>query len=244
MKPLIGITSKVEWHDLSARNEEYHLCASFYAKAIARAGGAPLHLGPAAANPREYLQLCDGFVLSGGRDVNPCMYHQESWYPHLCDDLERDAFEIELIDRAFKSHKPMLAICRGMQILNVAMGGSLIQEIDCHAIEHKQSYASNRTSHTVHVDEASALCAAIGNVSIDVNSFHHQAIGRLGEGLRAVGRAPDGTIEAVEGTGESGLLGVQWHPECLCDNFQEHAAIFREFVCCIRNSLQPIATQP
>ncbi|HWO84726.1 MAG TPA: gamma-glutamyl-gamma-aminobutyrate hydrolase family protein, partial [Solirubrobacterales bacterium] len=157
-----------------------------------------------------------------------------------------DRFELAVARCADRREIPILAICRGTQALNVARGGSLIQHLPAvsEEIAHRQASPGNETSHTIDVEPGSRLAAALGDDEVevhdelDVNSFHHQAIERLGEGLKITARAPDGTIEAIEDPSRPFLIGVQWHAETLVHRTYE-AALFRHFVEASR--LSPVA---
>ncbi len=193
-----------------------------YAHAVARARAAPL-LIPLLADEtllRALYDSMDGLLLPGGEDVHPNQYGEP--VHDRCGEISdlRDGVELALIQWAMADHKPLLAICRGIQVLNVALGGSLYQDIqaqvsqagrhDCHAI-----HARNQVAHDVAVAPDSRLAYVVGTDSLPVNSFHHQAIKDVAPGLVVVARAPDGIIEAVEGEGQPFVLGVQWHPEDL-----------------------------
>ena len=191
-----------------------------YVHAVARAGAAPL-LIPLLADEallRALYDRIDGLLLPGGEDVHPNQYGEP--VHDRCGKISdlRDGVELALIRWAMADHKPLLAICRGIQVLNVALGGSLYQDIqaqvpqagehNCHA-----SHARNQVAHDVAVAADSRLAYLVGTDSLPVNSFHHQAVKEVAPGLVVAARAPDGVIEAVEGEGQAFVLGVQWHPE-------------------------------
>jgi len=191
-----------------------------YVHAVARAGAAPL-LIPLLADEallRTLYDRMDGLLLPGGVDLHPNQYGEE--IHEKCGPISevRDEVELALIQWGMADHKPMLAICRGIQVLNVALGGSLYQDIqaqvpqagrhDCHA-----SHARNQVAHDVAVAADSRLAYLVGTDRLPVNSFHHQAVKDVAPGLVITARAPDGIVEAVEGDGRPFLLGVQWHPE-------------------------------
>ena len=170
-----------------------------------------------AADADAMLDGMQGLVLTGGEDVGPEHYDA---VPHAAlGDVHtgRDAFELALVLAARARRLPTLAICRGIQVANVALGGTLVQDIPSEwpgAIAHDGAGARNERVHDVHVQGASTLVGALGATRLTVNSFHHQSIAALAPGLAAVARAPDGVIEGVQWTGDAWwMLGVQWHPE-------------------------------
>ena len=193
-----------------------------YPRAVLAAGGTPVllalhdpdvHPGVAA----QQLEHADGLLLTGGPDVSPLTYGEQ---PHArlgATIPERDRFELELIAEARRRELPVLAICRGIQILNVAYGGTLHQDLRSElpgAIQHEQASARQVPSHHVEVAPGSRLADVLGSsAAIAVTSFHHQAVKRLGEGLTVVATAPDGLVEAVEAVDHPWILAVQWHPE-------------------------------
>ena len=190
---------------------------SDYSDSIAGAGGVPV-LIPRAANPEHLVSRIDALVLSGGEDVEPQRYGSQAG-PHATrHDPERDAFEVALIEAAIAAGIPILAICRGVQILNVALGGTLVHHLEPHdGLDHSMT-DEHRTMrrHEVEVVEGCLLADALSGELVDgriaVNSYHHQAVESPGRELTVVARATDGTIEAVENAARS-VLGVQWHPE-------------------------------
>jgi putative glutamine amidotransferase len=180
------------------------------------------------------LDRLDGICLSGGPDLDPAGYGAEP-HPELGPiEPNLDRFELAVARRADAREMPILAICRGTQAINVVRGGTLHQHLPEISTEivHRQRTPGNQTSHPVEVVPGSELAAALGGADIDVidvNSFHHQALDRLGEGLVVSARAPDGTIEGVEDPSRPFLIGVQWHAETLVHRVYE-AALFRNFV--------------
>lgn len=211
-----------------------------YLKAIEAAGGLPLVMPPLAEEAIEpLLDRLDGICLSGGPDIDPALYAAEP-HPELGPtEPDLDRFELAVAARADARQMPILAICRGTQALNVVRGGALHQHLPDLSTEiaHRQAGAGTEPSHPVEVEPDSQLAEAIGGDAVDldtVNSFHHQAIDRLGEGLRVSARAPDGTIEAVEDPSRRFLIGVQWHAETLVHRRPE-AELFRRFVAACRD---------
>ena len=206
-----------------------------YLKAIEEAGGLPVVMPPMAEDAIEpLLDRLDGICLSGGPDLDPALYEAKP-HPELGPiEPELDRFELAVATRADAREMPILAICRGTQALNIVRGGALHQHLPDISTEigHRQTIASTEASHAVEVEPDSQLAEAIGGTEVDlddVNSFHHQAIDRLGDGLRISARAPDGTVEAIEDPSRRFLIGVQWHAETLVHREAE-AELFRRFV--------------
>ncbi|HEU5322242.1 MAG TPA: gamma-glutamyl-gamma-aminobutyrate hydrolase family protein [Methylomirabilota bacterium] len=217
-RPLIGVTTSITVEGVPERA----YVNSAYLRAVEQAGGVPVLLPPQLGR-EAWLALwprLHGLVLTGGGDVDPARFGQTPG-PVLVDvSPARDALELELVDRALEGDVPLLAICRGIQVLNVALGGTLHQDLPADvgaAVAHSQTAPRHEPTHAVKVmAEGTRLGRVLGAVELRVNSFHHQAIERLGRGLRDVAWAPDGVIEAAElQDGERFVLGVQWHPEDL-----------------------------
>jgi putative glutamine amidotransferase len=206
-----------------------------YLRGLEAAGALPLVMPPLSEDAIEpLLDRLDGICLSGGPDLDPAGYGAEP-HPELGPiEPNLDRFELAVARRADAREMPILAICRGTQAINVVRGGTLHQHLPEISTEivHRQRTPGNQTSHPVEVVPGSELAAALGGADIDVidvNSFHHQALDRLGEGLVVSARAPDGTIEGVEDPSRPFLIGVQWHAETLVHRVYE-AALFRNFV--------------
>jgi putative glutamine amidotransferase len=203
-----------------------------YLRGLEAAGGLPVVMPPLDESAIEpLLDRFDGICLSGGPDLDPGNYGA-SPHPELGPtEPDLDRFELAVARRADAREMPILAICRGTQALNVVRGGVLHQHLPelSTEISHRQRTPGDQPSHAVAIEAGSRLAAALGAEEIDVNSFHHQAIDRLGEGLRVSARAPDGTVEAIEDPAREFLIGVQWHAETLVHRPYE-AALFRAFV--------------
>ena len=231
--PLVGVTTSVTVD----RYPERAYLNSAYVRAVELAGGAPVLLPPPlGADARDALWArLDGLVLTGGGDVDP-RHFGEPRHPAVAEVSEaRDALELELTRRALAQGFPLLAICRGIQVLNVALGGSLHQNIPSEPgspLAHSQTERRHQPTHHVKVREGSRLAAILGTLEVDVNSFHHQALARLGRGLAAVAWAPDGIVEGVEETagGDRFVVGVQWHPEDLVEHDPAARRLFAAFV--------------
>ncbi|HUB04463.1 MAG TPA: gamma-glutamyl-gamma-aminobutyrate hydrolase family protein [Solirubrobacteraceae bacterium] len=193
--------------------------ATLYPEAIERAGGIPVIVPPLRPDGiAALLDRVDGVCLPGGPDVQPSAYGAEP-HPALGPTEPRvDAVELALVRAADRRKLPILAICRGMQLLNVARGGTLHQhlpDVVGTGIEHRQPEHTSIVTHRIETAPQSRLRATLGGPTLEVNSFHHQAVQSLGKGLVATAWATDGTIEAVENPGERLVLGVQWHAEGL-----------------------------
>jgi putative glutamine amidotransferase len=207
--PLIGITTYGRGDE-----NEYRLPAE-YADAVRRAGGIIILLAPGTAEAGRLLDLLDGIVLAGGGDLDPALYGGSAHEMVYNLDAERDASELSLARGAVERGTPTLAICRGVQVVNVALGGSLVEHVpDVYgdAIAHRLP-PRVPTEHAVSVRAGSRLAAVLGATDLVVASWHHQALRDVAPGLEVAALAPDGVIEAVEMPGHPWLFGIQWHPE-------------------------------
>ena len=204
----------------------YH-CPEDYVRAVLAAGGRPLLL-PAEtvlAAGEELMGRCDGFLLSGGGDLDPRLFGQEPHPKSGRPDPARDRAEIELVRRAVEAGRPLLCICRGLQVMNVALGGDLIQDLPSAGYPgHEQDEPRWVRTHPIFPERGTFLAEIVPEQAM-VNSFHHQAIGRLAPPLVAAARAPDGIVEAAELPGRP-VLGVQWHPENYAHLSPEAARLF------------------
>jgi putative glutamine amidotransferase len=210
--PVIGITTYLVPAAWGAWDMEAALVPADYVRAVVRAGGAPL-LVPPGAPIAETLDVVDGLVFSGGSDLDPELYAAEA-HPATSGVIrERDDFELELMKAALERDLPMLAICRGSQVLNIALGGDLEQHVpDRVGTELHREVPGVFSEHDVALVEGTRLAGILGERH-DVKSHHHQGFGALGSGLREAARAPDGTLEALEAPDRRFALGVLWHPE-------------------------------
>lgn len=206
-----------------------------YIQSVRYAKGIPVIL-PLVRSDRlldEYTGLCDGFLFCGGGDITPLLFGEEPQTGNGRTDITVDLFQIRLMKRILKSRKPVLAICRGMQILSVACGGTIWQDISLipgQTLDHMQQSASrSEVSHRIRTERSSLLREYIGSC-LFVNSFHHQAVNSPGKDVAISARAQDGTIEAVEIKGHPFAIGVQWHPECMYRSSSEMRKLFHEFV--------------
>jgi putative glutamine amidotransferase len=201
-----------------------------YPEAIERAGGLPVIVPPLRPDTiGPLLDRVDGLCLPGGPDLQPAAYGEEP-HPELGPTEPRvDALELALVSEADRRGLPILAICRGLQVVNVARGGTLHQhlpDVVGTGIEHRQEAPGSVQTHRITIARRSVLHGLIGDTAVSVNSFHHQAVHDLGRGLVATAWAPDGVIEAIEDPGERLVLGVQWHAEGLRD----HLPLFEALV--------------
>ncbi|MBF6621870.1 MAG: gamma-glutamyl-gamma-aminobutyrate hydrolase family protein [Patulibacter sp.] len=208
-----------------------------YPSSIARAGGVPIVIPPLSPIDGALLDRLDALVVSGGPDIDPGLYDRRP-HAHLGPvDPDTDACEVETLRRVDDRGLPILAICRGMQLLNVTRGGTLWQDLPSERpspIDHRQSVPGTQATHEVTVDRDSLLARVTGvtdaeTPTLAVNSFHHQAVMGLGDHLRITARAPDGVVEAIEATDRPFVLGVQWHAESLGAD-PNHAALFSGLV--------------
>jgi putative glutamine amidotransferase len=200
---------------LLADRAHFHVPAS-YVDAVRASGGRPVLLPPGDEDPAALVDELDGVLLCGGGDIDPGLFGGPSGHEAQYSTCpERDAFELALVRECLARATPMLAICRGLQVLNVALGGDLhvhLPDVVGEKVPHRLS-RERPTRHPVRVAPGSRLAGLLGPGELVVASWHHQAVDRLGRGLRAVAWAEDTTVEAVELEGRPELLAVQWHPE-------------------------------
>lgn len=229
--PLIGISAYPRTVGIVPRPTLLHTANRYYVDSVVRAGGCPVVLpaiDPALAV--TMLARLDGLVLPGGGDVDPVRYGEEAHPDTNAPDERRDDWDLACAVAALDMRLPLLAICRGTQVLNVALGGSLIQDLpSATGAEHGFTSQFADFVHTVRLEPGCRLAKVLGAEELGTNSLHHQAVGRLGAGVRVVGRAPDGTVEAIEVADRPEVLAIQWHPELLEDDPQ-HQGLFVELV--------------
>jgi putative glutamine amidotransferase len=244
MRPLIGLTTsevrlgeQVRQIPQGEPPRREMALGLTYLQAVETAGGLPVVMPPlelGAVDP--LLDRMSGVCLSGGPDLDPSAY-EERRHPELGPvEPELDRFELELARRADERGLPILAVCRGAQALNVSRGGSLHQHLPDRpgvTIDHRQEAPGGAVTHEVRISGDSLLARTMGVNEAQVNSFHHQAVKRLGTGLRAVAWSPDGVIEGIEAPARDFVLGVQWHAELLTER-PEHAALFAALVSAAR----------
>ena len=237
-RPLIGVTTSEVRRKKDAKplpegdlRQPEVVLGMTYSRAVEEAGGVPVVLPP--LEDPDVAPLVDqlaGVCVSGGPDIDPSFYDAEP-HPKLGPvEPWLDAFELAVVRRADALGIPVLGICRGCQVLNVARGGTLHQhvpDVSDGSVAHRQTDSGRETTHDVRIEPGSRLAAIVGPEALDVNAFHHQAVNRLGRGLRAVAWADDGIVEAIEGDGF--YLGVQWHVETLV-HFPRHLRLFETLV--------------
>ncbi|HEL1622763.1 TPA: gamma-glutamyl-gamma-aminobutyrate hydrolase family protein [Streptococcus suis] len=224
-KVIIGISgNEQEFPTKSGRT--YVTVASELADGVRQAGGVPMVIPMGTPDlAKDYINMIDKLILSGGQHVDPSLYGQERLIDSNDYLLERDEFELALIEEALHQGKPIFAVCRGMQLLNVALGGSLEQEV-----AHHWQEGIAGTSHRLQVKPKSRIGQLFTQGS-PINSFHQQRIKELAPGLVTTGLDPrDGTIEAYESRGNQALFGIQWHPEFLYNDCKQHRDLFQYLV--------------
>ena len=230
-RPLIGITPYNSDESLPHRFG----IACNYMESVLRAGGLPVILPFVTASEEiaPYLELCDGFLLSGGVDIDPALYGEEKLEACGTVSKRRDAFEMAFIPAALSCGKPILGICRGVQSLNVVLGGSLYQDINTQfpiTAEHRMQEPVNVVGHAVKIVAGTPLEAIGGKDQYMVNSYHHQAVKKLGKGLEIMAYSEDGLIEGVYMPARKFVLGVQWHPERISEVDEQAQGLFAAFV--------------
>ena len=213
MRPVIGITAYAEQARWGVWEAPAALIPLAYVNAIERAGGRPLLVPPSEDGVDETLAVLDGLLFSGGSDIDPDTYGAEAHSETNGVRPERDRAELALLEAALARDMPVLAVCRGSQVLNVARGGDLVQHLP-EVVGHKRHKHTPGVfaDHDVDVLPGTKLQALVGDHA-PVKSHHHQGYGRIGQGLRPAARAEDGTVEAIEDTERRFALGVLWHPE-------------------------------
>lgn len=249
MRPLILVTPSTEVTGAELLDHSISV-SSRYLQAVLAAGGLPVALPVVTDREklRAYLELADGVLLTGGDDLAPAI-HRPNVTPELlakceCAEPARDLMELSLLDELFKAPKPLLAICRGHQVVNVALGGTLYVDLPTERpgrVNHSQTARKFEAVHSVEIVPGSAMQAMYQRTALEVNTTHHQAIHRLAVALTATLLAPDGVIEGTEFRPEEKPLlpwfrSVQFHPERLYDKMPEHALLFQAFVAAARES--------
>jgi putative glutamine amidotransferase len=228
-RPLVGLTAGTQ-----GGRSAILVLREEYARAVDQAGGIPIILPPTAPEDAPAaLDRLDAVLFTGGGDIDPAFYGAAR-QPRLGRvDRDRDVFELALARASIDSNVPLLGVCRGLQLLNVATGGSLHQDIPSElggALDHRPKLARYEVAHAVTIAPGSLLHRVIQHESMDVNSIHHQAIDRLGKGLVVSARSADGLVEAVEMPSRAFVLAVQWHPESVWDRGLSFGDLFRPLV--------------
>ena len=223
MKPIIGITTS------SNIKGEYYYQWKEYIEGVEQAGGIPILLPPFSSedNIKQISSTINGLLLSGGRDIDPFYYSQEP-YDLKRIDPEKDSLEMSLLPLILEKKKPVLGICRGAQVINVCMGGTLHQRIK--GMKHYQEAPDDYPTHEIKIKKETKLFKILKTEKLRVNSLHYQAIDKLGKELIASAKAKDGVIEAIEHKNYPFLLGVQFHIEYLWIKYPEFSKIFKAFI--------------
>ena len=228
MKPKIAII-------VCGLSENRQFVTNSYVQAVRYSGGLPLIIPLVKSNVaiHEYISLCDGFLFCGGGDITPLLFGQEPVDKLGETNIILDIFQLRFMRHVLLSGKPVLAICRGMQLLNVACNGTVCQDISIKvkdSINHMQrSFSRKDISHKVTVKSGTHLHRIIGNI-VYTNSYHHQTIDRLGKGLISCAHTSDGIIEGIELTDHSFSIGVQWHPEAMYRSTPVMRRLFSSFI--------------
>lgn len=232
--PIIGLT--INRLSLTNPLNPYQGLSETYIRAVSNAGGIPL-LIPLGLSQEHFQALyahVDGLLLTGGSDIDPARFKGRSHIRVTDIDTDRDALEIALVQRAIESGKPLLGICRGIQAINVALGGTLYTDLADqypNALRHDwyPDVPRDYPAHEVAIEPSSRLAGILGVTRPQVNSLHHQGLERVADGLTVVGKAPDGLVEAVELPAHPFFIGVQWHPEWL-QEVQAMRDLFSAFI--------------
>ena len=231
MKPVIGISAYPRVVETSVGPTLLHTASRFYVEAVERAGGVPVVLPVVPPEEVDHVvPAVDGILLTGGGDLQPSRYRAKPVAETQGVDPARDDFDIRLLEGAIEADLPVLATCRGMQVINVALGGSLIQHVPAATGQMHDHYDRWREGvHRVKIEPDSHLAEALGATEVLVNSIHHQAVDEAAPNTRAVAWAEDDTIEAIELPGTPHVVAVQWHPELL-EDWPEQQGLFRQLV--------------
>jgi putative glutamine amidotransferase len=238
MKPIIGITPSAQLDTLPHGTFLRYLTSAPYVRAVETAGGVPVILPPQRDTLDQLMAVIDGLILSGGPDVDPVRYGDDYVHPATYGiDPERDQFEIDLFNAALNQDIPVFGICRGVQVMNVALGGTLIQDVatehpgaaNIGHRQHERGLENSAVGHDVSAVDFTPL-PIFENNDLGVNSFHHQAIRDLAPDLVPVAYSPDQLIEAVVMRGNSEVFGVQWHPELMFERDEAHLRPFVRLV--------------
>lgn len=230
-KPIIGLTPShdTQTNDINMRPT--------YLNAVKAAGGIPLvlPLEIEKSDLQDLVNLLDGFLFTGGPDIHPFLFGEETHSDCSNVSTKRDSLELMLLPMVMEQKKPILAVCRGIQLVNIGLGGTIYQDIPSQypkdfPIAHKQPFYYTIPSHTVTITPQTKLAEICRQPSIKVNSMHHQAVKDVAPGCIVSGVGPDGLIEAIEMPEYPFFIGVQWHPEYLCEQDQAAANLFSQFI--------------
>lgn len=231
MKPIIGLTCSID-NKVSRR---FNTVNYTYINAIIKAGGVPVII-PILEEPSEidkYINMIDGLILTGGEDVSSLVFGENPVREVTQTCYERDDMEFALFNEAYDKGIPMVGICRGLQLANIALGGDIYQDIYSQVpdvLGHVSSYRVEYGHHLIDIKEDSILYDILGKETVAVNSLHHQSIRKLGKNLKISAKAQDGIVEAMESTNDKFFLGFQFHPEAMIEKNKEFLKIFERFI--------------
>lgn len=230
-RPLIGLTAAY------SNENDYSWLKSNYYEAISRAGGAPVLLPPAFDDSSfpDLIERCDGILIAGGPDIDPVHFGEPNKVYNGEISPLRDKLELFAARKAVEMDKPLLGICRGIQVINTALGGTLYQDIYAQikqneVLQHSQKAPNWYTTHDIAIEKDSHVYTSLKKTKARVNSFHHQAVKDPAPGFCVTSRSQDGIIESIENNSLKFAVGVQWHPECLWEKNSEHLGIFKLFI--------------
>ena len=231
MKPIIGLTSQFEY----SVSRKFNKLNYTYIDAVVKGGGVPIII-PILKNLDDldkYLDSVDGIIFTGGEDISPLLFGEDPTKEVDTICYDRDKIELELFKRAYSRGMPILGICRGLQLINVALGGTLYQDINSqlpNSLGHISTYNIEGGYHSVDIINDTILYDILGKEKINVNSQHHQSVKELGKNLRVNALSSDGVIEGIETTTGNFVLGVQFHPEAMIEEAKEFINIFEYFI--------------
>ncbi len=231
MKPIIGLTTfkeiKTTW---TYNNVSYN-----YVNSVLLAGGVPIMI-PILKDTEDidrYLDIVDGLIFTGGEDVAPLLYGENPIKEVTCICSDRDNMELNLFKRAYEKGVPIFGVCRGLQLINVALGGTLYQDINSQikdSLGHSVDMAGDELYHSMKVEKDSKLYEVFQREMVDINSFHHQSVKDLGKDLKVSAYSEDGIVEAFESTNDKFIMAVQFHPEALIPRHMEFINLFKYFI--------------
>lgn len=243
MKPIILLTSYFVTREEITKtpirgklNQDLTICTGDYINAIVKAGGIPI-VAPSIPDEESVLRMfevADGVMFTGGEDVHPRHFGENIEADNVEVSERRDGFELKLAELALKSNKSILGICRGMQLLNVAAGGTLYQDLKTNIDHTIPNMPKEKLLHEVKISPNTRLHEIYKKENKEVNSFHHQAVKNLADAYISTAAAADGIVEAYEMKGDRFVVGVQWHPEMLHEKYPEELELFKAFIMSIK----------